>query len=110
MWILGKGLVDLGLILNFQSSKFGVEVAGHLEFDAADFAIVFSVDFEGALEMVEGVTAGEVDTEIGKVLLGFEELGDVEVDFTEFLDFDSEVFFHVEEVLFEIGDWALDLN
>ena len=71
---------------------------------------MFSVDFEGALEMVECVTAGEVETKLGRVLLGFEELGDVEVNFTEFLNFDSEVFFHVKEVLFEIGDWALDLK
>jgi hypothetical protein len=86
----------LELVLNLKSSKFGVEVAGHLQFDAADFAIVFSVDLKCTFEMVEGVTAGEVEAKLGKVLLGFEELGDIEVDFARFLHLHSEVFFHVQ--------------
>lgn len=46
--------------------------------------------------MVEGVTAGEIEAKLGKILLGFEELGDIEVDFAHFFHLNSEVFFHVE--------------
>jgi hypothetical protein len=94
--VLCRGLVDLWFILNLKSSKFRVEITGHLQFDAANFAIVFSVDLKCAFEMVEGVTAGEVEAKLGKFLLGFEELGDIEVDFAHFFDLNSQVFFHVQ--------------
>ncbi len=83
-------------VLNLKNSKFRVEITGHLQFNTADFAIVFSVDLKCAFEMVEGITAGEVETKLGKFLLGFEELGDIEVDFADFFDLNSEVFFHVQ--------------
>ena len=59
--------------------------------------------------MIKHITTAEVDAKFSFNLLGFYEFGDVEVDFSSALYLESEVFFHIKQVVFKVGYWAFYL-